>query len=180
MMRWNRQGIKSYAKDFLRNHYWKAFVVCLIVALVSGGSSNSNSNRAPKINNNYNDNYMMEEFDNNNFFEDNNKFFNFVSKGIRSPFFLITGGAIAVGIFIFAILMITVGYALEVGQSRFFLDGFKDDVSMSRLFSTFNSEEYFSIVKTQFLKSLYNFLWTLLFIIPGIVKSYEYRFVPYI
>ena len=31
-----------------------------------------------------------------------------------------------------------------------------------------------------FLKDLYIFLWSLLFIIPGIVKSYEYRFIPYI
>src|SRR5699024_7626307 len=48
------------------------------------------------------------------------------------------------------------------------------------LFSTFNSDEYMPIVKTQFMKNVYIFLWTLLFIIPGIIKSYEYRFVPYI
>ena len=31
-----------------------------------------------------------------------------------------------------------------------------------------------------FLKDLYTFLWTLLLIIPGIVKSFEYLMVPYI
>lgn len=31
-----------------------------------------------------------------------------------------------------------------------------------------------------FLLDLYLFLWFLLFIIPGIIKSYEYKFVPYI
>ena len=30
------------------------------------------------------------------------------------------------------------------------------------------------------LRAFYNFLWTLLFIIPGIIKSYAYRMVPYI
>ena len=39
---------------------------------------------------------------------------------------------------------------------------------------------YTNIVKTMFLKNLYIFLWSLLFIIPGIVKSYEYRMVPYL
>ena len=31
-----------------------------------------------------------------------------------------------------------------------------------------------------FFRDLYTFLWSLLFIIPGIVKSYEYRMIPYI
>ena len=31
-----------------------------------------------------------------------------------------------------------------------------------------------------FLKSLFTFLWGLLFIIPGIIKSYSYKMVPYI
>ena len=39
---------------------------------------------------------------------------------------------------------------------------------------------YKNIVKTMFLKDLYISLWSLLFIVPGIVKSYEYRLVDYI
>jgi uncharacterized membrane protein len=31
-----------------------------------------------------------------------------------------------------------------------------------------------------FFKLLYTFLWSLLFVIPGIIKSYEYRMIPYI
>ena len=31
-----------------------------------------------------------------------------------------------------------------------------------------------------FLRSLYIFLWSLLFIIPGIIKAYEYLMMPYI
>lgn len=31
-----------------------------------------------------------------------------------------------------------------------------------------------------FMQNLYIFLWTLLLVIPGIVKSYSYRMVPYI
>ena len=36
------------------------------------------------------------------------------------------------------------------------------------------------VVKGMFLKDLFLFFWTLLFIIPGIIKSFSYRMVPYI
>ena len=35
-------------------------------------------------------------------------------------------------------------------------------------------------MKTIFLRDLYIFLWSLLLIIPGIVKAYEYMMVPYL
>jgi uncharacterized membrane protein len=37
-----------------------------------------------------------------------------------------------------------------------------------------------NVVLVMFLKNLFLMLWTLLFIIPGIVKIYSYRMVPYI
>ena len=40
--------------------------------------------------------------------------------------------------------------------------------------------KYGNIIFTVFLRDLLILLWTLLFIIPGIVKSYSYRLVPYI
>ena len=39
---------------------------------------------------------------------------------------------------------------------------------------------YKNIVKVMFFRDLYTVLWTLLFIIPGIVKSYEYQMIPYL
>ena len=39
---------------------------------------------------------------------------------------------------------------------------------------------YGNIVKIMFLMELYLALWTCFFIIPGIIKLYEYRMVPYI
>ena len=186
---WTRREIKTYAKDFLRKHYWKAFLVCLIATLLNGGGgSNSNSNNNDNNYNNdgiyYEDNFFENEiidgFDYNEAFEYDNPVFKFMTRRFRSPLFLISGGMFLIIAVALAVLLITVGFAIEVGKSRFFLEGFKGDVAIGRLFSTFNSEEYFFIVKTQFLRALYNFLWTILFIIPGIVKSYEYRFVPYI
>jgi len=39
---------------------------------------------------------------------------------------------------------------------------------------------YKEIVKTIFLRSLFVFLWSLLLIIPGIYKAYQYRMIPYL
>lgn len=176
---WTRSDIKNYAKNFLHKHYWKAFLVCLIATLLSGGSG-SNSSNDNNYNNEYNNEHiMMDEFDDVMGF-DTNSALDFVADKVRSPLFLIGGGVLLIVVVGSIILLITVGFAIEVGRSRFFLEGFNGDVSIRKLFSTFNSKEYLPIVKTQFLRGLYNLLWTLLLIVPGIIKSYEYKFVPYI
>ncbi len=178
---WTRVGLKNAAKDFLRRHYWKAFLVCLIVLIVGGsGSSNSNSNvdvesfEPPIFEQQLGDRGIA--IPSNNFFVNNI----FKAFGRSSPLFIIAGSTFAFVTLLFVILMITVGYALEVGQSRFFLRGFREDVSVRNLFSVFNREEYFGIVKTMFLRDVYLVLWTLLLIIPGIIKTFEYSMVPYI
>lgn len=180
---WTRVELKDYAKGFLKKHYWKAFIVCLIATLLSGGGSSNSSNS----NNNYNDDTyynndypVIEEFDDNVTFEFDSPVFNFITRNFRSPLFMLGGGFLTIIFLVLAVLIITVGFAIEVGKSRFFLDGFKGNVSVGKLFSTFNSEEYLPIVKTQFLRGLYNVLWSFLLIIPGVIKYYEYRLVPYI
>lgn len=176
---WTRAEIKDYAKGFLRENYWKAFVVCLIVGLVTGGgnsSNNRNRNNRNRNNNVYEGYYNEQSIDGGY----SSKAVNVLTSGVRSPLFFFTGGTVLILSMAFLLLIVTVGYAIQVGGSRFFLDGFKGDVSIGKVFSTFNREEYWPIVKTLFLTGLYTVLWTLLFIIPGIIKSYEYRMVPYI
>lgn len=178
---WSREYIKNYAKEFLRKHYWKAFLVCLIVSILGGsgnGGSNSSSTRNSEM---YYQEQAIHEFRDGVVFEAKNPVFNFALRKLgRTPIFYLTWGGIAIAGIMFTILMVTVGYNLEVGQKRFFLKGFKDDVNIGSLFSTFNSSEYLGIIKTQFLRGLYNFLWFFALIIPGIIKSYEYSMVPYI
>lgn len=178
---WTRESIKDYAKDFLRNHYWKAFVVCLIVTIIGINGNNSDSNRRKIYKKDYPNHTIINSLENKTEIKSKNPIVNFMVKGVkRSPIFFVSKGMFSIMFFLFIILMITVGYAIEVGKNRFFLRGFKGDVNVGNLFSTFNSNEYIGIVKTQFIRSLYNFLWSLLFVIPGIIKSYEYRMVPYI
>lgn len=81
---------------------------------------------------------------------------------------------LSIGIRIFAINV------LEVGLVNYFVRAEKGDVDVSNIFSVFKSNNYLNIVKTMVLRDVFLFLWTLLLIIPGIVKSYEYCFIPYI
>lgn len=173
---WSRWEIKTYAKDFLRKHYLKAFLVCLI-ALVLGGGITNNGGWQNTIHND------------GSFFHKNdisvsigNPITNFGLKKMGFPYkFKIARGFIPIGFSFSLLFTIFVGSVMEVGKVRYFLKAFADDeADVGVLFSTFNNEEYLGIVKTQFFKGLYNFLWALLFIIPGIIKSYEYRMVPYI
>ncbi len=52
--------------------------------------------------------------------------------------------------------------------------------TVGRLGYAFQNGMYGKTVLTLFLRKLFIGLWTLLLIVPGIVKSYEYRMVPYL
>ena len=81
------------------------------------------------------------------------------------------------GIFGFAAFIL--GGTLQMGYADFLLkqhDG--KETSFNDLFSKF---DYFGTGFAQrFLRSLYTFLWGLLFIIPGIIKGYAYAMTPFI
>ena len=55
----------------------------------------------------------------------------------------------------------------------------KKDIDFARLFDAFK-EDFGNVVLLGFLKELFIALWSLLFIIPGIVKSYSYAMAAFI
>lgn len=181
---WTRLEIKGYAKEFLKKHYWKAFVVCLIATLLSGGGgSNSNTNTInSNQSNSYYDSYssVLDDFEERLPFELGGSIVFSVSKNFTSPLLMISGGLFLIMLVVVVILAITIGFAIEVGKSRFFIQGLEGDISVRKIVSTFNSAEYLPIVITMLLRNLYTLLWTFLLIVPGIIKYYEYSFVPYI
>ena len=68
---------------------------------------------------------------------------------------------------------------LFVGTQRFFIHNLKEEAMIADLGFGFD-RDYRNQVKIMFLRDLYTFAWGLLFVIPGIYKSYEYRMVPYL
>ena len=84
-----------------------------------------------------------------------------------------------VGIVLWAIFTLIVGGAVRLGYARFNLnlaDG--KDAAFSDLFSQKN--RLWDGFCMKFLQGLYIALWSLLLVIPGIVKTYSYAMTPYI
>lgn len=88
--------------------------------------------------------------------------------------FAITGVALS-----FAVSLL-VANPYEVGASRFYLENTTFHAAPFSRVSVGFSANFGNVVLTQFLRGLYTFLWSLLFIIPGIVRAYGYFAVPYI
>lgn len=77
------------------------------------------------------------------------------------------------------ILQFILGGVLQLGYCRYLLNQHdQTEFSFSDLFSEFN--RFGQGFAQKFLRSLYCFLWSFLFIIPGIIKSYSYAMTPYI
>lgn len=93
----------------------------------------------------------------------------YLPEGIR-----ITVGWITLLITIFA------GNVFAVGSCRFFVENREYTAPVSRILHGFQCGHYTNVVWIMFLRDVKIFLWTLLLFIPGVVKSYEYRMVPYI
>lgn len=156
---WTREDIKSRAKAVLKLNYWKAFVVSLVL-LFAGGSQNGGGGSSGGRNNFNNYGYSI-----------NSEAFVIIS---RIVMFI---ASIAI---ILLILRVLVGYMLEVGARKFFIRAAEGETEMGYLGYCFKEGRYTGVLVTMLLRSIYTFLWTLLFIIPGIIKAYAYRMVPYI
>lgn len=201
----SRRELKDRAKNFLRGNYWKAFIVCLIAITITG---TSDSNMLLRFRNNeifkiqspedyaysigldYEDGKIVDwdgniieqikpENKGDYFIIQNNPLMNLFTEQPTVLGYIKYQIYITIALIIF-IIGITIGSVMEVGKNRFFLRGFKGEARINDLFSPFNTEEYFSIFKTQFMRGLYTLLWTFVLIVPGIIKSFEYILVPYI
>lgn len=96
---------------------------------------------------------------------------------------MITGllaGIATVVILIVLVAKVFVGNLLKMGGYRFFILNQTAQPGSGTLLDGFRSGHYVNIVLTMFLRDLFTALWSLLLVVPGIVKHYEYLMVPYI
>lgn len=96
---------------------------------------------------------------------------------------MITGllaGITTVVILIVLVAKVFVGNLLKMGGYRFFILNQTAQPGIGTLLDGFRSGYYVNIVLTMFLRDLFTALWSLLLVVPGIVKHYEYLMVPYI
>ncbi len=87
---------------------------------------------------------------------------------------------VAAGLSVVILLLILfVGIPLIVGSCRFFLANRFGEAALSNILIAYQSN-LGNIVFVMFMKYLQNTLWYMLLIVPGIIKTYEYRMIPYI
>lgn len=182
---WTRKLLKENGKIAFKRNYWACVAVCVIAALlggISGGSINLNtgSNSTININNN---NVTVDEFD--SMLEYSGEY-DFVSaigsmfSSIPGYVWTIAGIAVLIGAVVGIAIRILVSNIMTVGCSRYFIENRDHKTSVGQVFYAFKNGRYGSTVLVMFFKELYVFLWTLLFVIPGIIKAYSYALVPYI
>lgn len=165
---WSRKGLKERAKIRLKVNYWKAVLVGLL-ALIIGGGSSATSGVSFSVQSNSVD-VIGDSF-------------------VNEVKHISPAGVIMVVLFALAFICIAIAIAivlnvllinpLEIGRARFFHRDLEENAEIKEVCFTFD-RGYKNGVKIMFFRDLYTFLWSLLFIIPGVVKSYEYRMIPYI
>ncbi len=197
MHKWERYELKQRAKNVLKLNYWIAFLVALVFMIISGGSPLSGSSWRHNSNfSNYRDrsehgtfSEFRDEFSDN--FGDEYYFESELDNESRSFFRAMAPmiiGAVFIGLILFMVFAVIaiafdvfLGNPLKMGAKTFFKTSAEiPHKKGGYLGEAFRNGNYGNVVKTMFLRSLFTFLWSLLFIIPGIVKSYSYRMVPYI
>ena len=199
---WTRAELKSKAKFSFKRNYWKSVLISLILALLVGGGSSGSSISSAVSNNligssdsSVTDDYSNDDsslYDGNDFYDDT--YDGNVEDDIDDLKSMAdnTAGMMAIGIFlivfiivfvalmaVFILLDVFIFNPLEVGCKKYYLRNLNEPAQVGNIGYAFDNN-YKNITKTMFFRDLFTVLWTLLFIIPGIVKSYEYQMIPYL
>lgn len=158
---WTRALLKENAKIAFKRNYWTCVFASVILMLLGAGAETSSFN------------------------------LNLSTNASGSNTILdITGRDFMILLMIlfvcFIVMIISLVFAafitnvLQVGGKRYFMENREHKTALGQIFYGFQCGNYMNIVKTMFLRGLYIFGWSLLLVIPGIIKSYAYLLVPYI
>lgn len=157
---WTRAELKSKAKIVMNQNYWKAVLAAIVTMIATGGFTSSSGYNLGSAGTDATtgSGYELARLG--------------IIIGIIISVVLVTlAFALAIAIFVL--------YPLEVGCRRYFISSRTAPGDLSLLGFGFKNS-YMNLVKTMFLRNLFIFLWSLLLFIPGIIKFYEYRMIPYL
>ena len=157
---WTRADLKARAKDTLKTNYWKLVLVAVIANVIAGVS-----------------NSLELEYK-----TDGSGLSVGVLGGLESSILMLTPIFVILALIVAAIAIavnIFVRNPLEVGTKRFFVRSYAEQAELRELLYAFDNG-YKNVVKILFIRDIKIFLWSLLLVIPGIIKAYEYRMIPYL
>ena len=152
--------LRKKAWDSLKGKYWMAFIVVFVTGILGsiGASMMSGSQN------------MMDAIN----MVDPSEMDATMELGAK----VITTAAFVSSIIGF-IISIFVGNAIVVGLCNYFIKNTDSKPTFKDAFSGFKIK-YGRNIGTILLMGIKLVLWSILFIIPGIIKSYEYAMIPYI
>ena len=189
-MMWTRKELKERAKEALKRNYWKIVLVSLIGMLIGGGLGSSGisgggSDIRDMASDNVKEHFTEHENDDVDW-EGAEAVLDDIQMDIRPQDIVAVAFTVIVVLIVTAIVL-AIGIALDVlllnpvqvGINRFMVKSLDDTARIAEVGYTFD-HNYKNGVKVMFFKDLYVVLWSLLFIVPGIYKAYQYRMVPYI
>lgn len=157
---WNRQELKEKAKAAFKANYWRTVLVSVLFLIIGGGLSVLTAK---------NDGGTDEVV---------THFSGMTKEQIIAIGLAVIGGILAYGIISFIVKIFLLN-PLAVGCQKFFKENAEFPADFGEIGTAFKGN-YGNVVLTMFLRNLFQALWLMLFIIPGIVKAYSYRMVPFI
>ena len=163
MITWTRAELKSRAKAAVKMYYWKLVLVSLILSAITGGVTNAGRNGVKSSQGTSAGNVDVSG----------------MIDGINPVAWLVASVAVLVILLLAIALRIFALNVLVVGCKGFFSQSMTGEPEFQTIVNGFTGD-YWNCVKTCFLRDLFVGLWSLLFVIPGVIKSYEYRMVPYL
>jgi len=167
----DRGTLKSNGKAAFTRNYWKCVLAGFLLTLAEGsrGGSSGGSSAASRGGNGYGSGMGSSA---------SSELSNIMS--IIAAFLVIVLIVALVVLAISIALKVFVFNPLAIGTNKYFVqNAINPDTSLSVMGDGFKFG-YGNGAKIMFLRDLYTFLWSLLLIIPGIIKSYEYMMVPYL
>ena len=157
---WSISEIKSRGKAAFKANYWSCVLASFILALVTGTSTKSSSG----------------ELDTDDF----TTIISGLTEQQHMELLAFILGAVGIGIIIGILIKIFLVNPIKVGCYRFFRKNVEaESTSVSTIFSD-GFSNFGHVFATLFLRDLFVALWSCLLIIPGLIKIYSYRMVPYI
>lgn len=186
MIMWTRSELKERGKAALHRNYWIVVLVTLVVTALTGGFSNTAGNGSLQDGSNVvagNGDVVVD------LIQILFSFFgvagNMIYKNLIGPVHAGMYASFLLILYLIAfsagvLFRIFVGNLFEVGGCRFYEENSEHKTRIAWIIDGFRNGAYLRNVVTIFLRDLYTILWTLCLIIPGIVKSYEYKMIPYI
>lgn len=198
---WDRKELKERSKAAFKANYWKTVLVAFLMMILVFGSVGTAGRQGSRINLNLNQGNQTAPV-----VTAPDHFENIVGSGgeqsidqlppeiqgmispngsdqtadpaVVAAVAAVVAGVLGVVILLSSLLKLLVMNPLEVGCRAFFLHNSAAPAGLNDVGSGFL--DWGRNTWAMFLRDLFTFLWTLLFIVPGIVKGYSYRLVPYL